>query len=147
MIRHSLSTDDELILFGPRIGIPVAERTAVRRKLHSAHQGLDRVKRRARQTVYWLGITIEITMEWENCRPCQERAASLQRKPLASDPPPTRVFENVHPTFLATPITISRSISTAYQDGLRLMCARKSNIERHHPCLQEELGPTTQTTR
>ena len=52
-------------------------------------------KRRARQTVYWPGINIDIQNVVEACNACQKNLPSLQQEPLMSDPPPSRPFEDV----------------------------------------------------
>lgn len=61
-IRHKLSVDLGIVLFGNQIVIPQVARRNVLKNLHAAHQGIVRTNRRARQTVYWRGITNEITM-------------------------------------------------------------------------------------
>lgn len=94
-IREELSVDDGLVLFGRRIIIPRSARKDVLLKLHAAHQGIVRMKRRARQTVFWPGITNEITLAVEKCQACQERLPRQPQEPLLRDPLPSRVFEDV----------------------------------------------------
>jgi hypothetical protein len=94
-IRDQLSTDGGLVLYGSRIVIPLASRRKILTKLHAAHQGIVRTKRRAQQTVYWPGITNDVTMLVERCATCQERLASQGQEPLLADPKPTYVFEDV----------------------------------------------------
>jgi hypothetical protein len=94
-IRNDLWTDDGLVLYNSRIVIPPSKRAETLRKLHSAHQGIERTKRRARQLVYWPGLTSDITNMVRACETCQKALPSLQREPLMSDPSPTRVFEDV----------------------------------------------------
>lgn len=53
-----------------------------------------RVKRRARQTIFWPVISNDITLFTESCQCCQERLPRQQKEALC-DPPPTRVFEDV----------------------------------------------------
>ena len=60
-IRNELWTDDGLVLYGSRLVIPVSKRAKILSKLHVAHQGIERSKRRARQVVYWPGISSDIT--------------------------------------------------------------------------------------
>jgi hypothetical protein len=86
-IRAERLVDD--VLFGQRIFIPKSARRGLLRKLHVAHQGIVRKKRRWRQTVFWPGISNDITLLVESCQNCQ------QKEPLMCDPPPTRVFEDV----------------------------------------------------
>ena len=94
-VRNELRTDEGLVLYGSRLVIPVSKRTEILSKLHAAHQGIERSKRRARQVVYWPGMSSDITNTVRACVSCQEALPSLQREPLAHDPLPTRVFEDV----------------------------------------------------
>ncbi|XP_032796135.2 uncharacterized protein K02A2.6-like [Daphnia magna] len=94
-IRQELSVDDGLVLFGKRIVIPQRSRRDILAKLHVAHQGIVRMKRRARQTIYWPGLNNDIISMVERCQACQERLPSQQREPLLRDVLPERVFEEV----------------------------------------------------
>jgi hypothetical protein len=51
-VREELSVDDGLVLFSRRIIIPRPAYRKLIQKLHVAHQGILRRKRRARQTVF-----------------------------------------------------------------------------------------------
>ena len=66
-IRKELSLDDGLVLYGPRIVVTAAARREVLARLHDSHQGVDRTKRRARQSVYWPGISNDITTTAFSC--------------------------------------------------------------------------------
>ena len=94
-IRYRLSVDHGIVLIGHRIVIPRAARRDLQR-LHAAHQGIVRTNRRVRQTVYWPGITNEITTLLASCATCQEREPSTPPEPLMRDPLPTHVFEEIH---------------------------------------------------
>ena len=52
-VRHNLTIDDDLIVYGCRLLIP---RQMHREMLHEAHQGMVRMKQRARLTIYWPGL-------------------------------------------------------------------------------------------
>jgi hypothetical protein len=94
-VREELSVEDGLVLFGRRIVFPRPARRELIQKLHATHQGIVRMKRRARQTVFWPGISNDITLWVESCQACQERLPRQQKEPLMRDPLPTRVFEDV----------------------------------------------------
>ena len=94
-LRQQLSVDDGLVYFGCRIVVPAAARRNVLAKLHASHQGIVRTKQRVAQTVYWPGISNEITQMVECCEPCQEHRSSLPQEPLRSDPLPEYVFQSV----------------------------------------------------
>merc|ERR1711895_405855 len=60
-LRHSLYELDGVLMMGDRIIIPAMLCSAVLAILHAAHQGVDRMKARANATVYWPGITGDLT--------------------------------------------------------------------------------------
>ena len=94
-VRGGLCVDDGIALKGAQLVVPKKARRSVLDRLHDAHQGIERTKRRARQTVWWPGISADITNTVQGCQQCQERLPSQRREPLMTDPQPTRVFEEV----------------------------------------------------
>ncbi len=63
-------------------------------ELHRSHQGIERTKRRARQTVYWPAMNSDIKSTVEACEPCQIHQPSQQKVTMISDQPATRAFED-----------------------------------------------------
>ena len=93
-LRHNLTVDDNLVLYQARIVVPTAARSDILARLHASHQGMVRTKQRARQTVYWPGLSNDIVKVIQNCRSCQELHASQSSEPFAMEPSPSRVFED-----------------------------------------------------
>lgn len=76
--------------------IPRSLRRVTLERLHDNHQGIERTKCRARQSVYWPGIDKDIENIVSSCSVCRQLLPSLQREPLwQDDDPPSRVFESV----------------------------------------------------
>merc|ERR1711911_463789 len=94
-VRHELWAEDGKVLKGSRIIIPSSRRLDILQRLHAAHQGIDRTKRRARQLVYWPGINNDVETTVTACAECQKYLPSLAPKPLLSDPPPDFPFQDV----------------------------------------------------
>lgn len=95
-IRNELSEWQGLVIFGcRRIVVPLCLRKEVLKRLHASHQGIDRTQRRARETVYWPGITSDITSTVSSCGPCAERLPSNPKETMRTDPRPARAFEQV----------------------------------------------------
>ena len=94
-VRHELWAEDGLVLKGSRIIIPSSRRRDTLQRLHAAHQGIDRTKRRARQLVYWPGINNDVETTVTACAECQKYLPSLAPEPLLSDPPPDFPFQDV----------------------------------------------------
>ena len=95
----TLSVDDGLVLLGHRVVVPRGHRREVLLRLHASHQGTERTQRRARQSVWWPGITSDIKSMVENCDKCQLYRPSQPRETLKTDPPPQRVFEEIGADF------------------------------------------------
>ena len=51
-------------------------------QLHAAHLGAESMSRRARATVFWLGLNNDLKQMADNCRICQEHKPNNQREPL-----------------------------------------------------------------
>ena len=94
-LQENMSVEKDLILYGSRLVIPEQLRKNTLKRLHSAHQGIERTKRRARETVYWPGINNDIATTVTDCRKCQEWLPSQRKEPLLIDTTPTRVFQEV----------------------------------------------------
>ena len=60
--RTELSVINDVIFRGQRLVIPKLMRRSILQHLHASHQGETRTLQRARQTVFWPGITNDIRM-------------------------------------------------------------------------------------
>ncbi len=98
-VIHELWVDDGIILLRQRLLIPYKMRKDVLKRLHGAHQGIDKTLRRARQAVYWLGMSSDIKSTVEACHKCQRYKLSQAKEPMEHDPLPTRIFEEVAADF------------------------------------------------
>ena len=59
-------------MIGNRIIIPEELRQQTLERLHQSHQGIEKTKRRARDTVHWPGIDKDIREIIKRCNKCQE---------------------------------------------------------------------------
>jgi hypothetical protein len=89
------STSCGVVFKGHRIVVPRSARADILDRLHAAHTGVNAVLRRARETVFWPGITVDVRRVTENCEICQTYQQSVQKEPLISHPPPSRPWEKV----------------------------------------------------
>ena len=95
-VRHQLTIDAGLIVYGARLVIPADLRRGVLARLHDSHQGVERTKRRARLSVYWPGIDRDVADVIAACSQCRRHLPSHAREPMwQEDEKPTRVFESV----------------------------------------------------
>ena len=96
-IKDCLSIVDNFIVYSyggeSRFLIPKDLRPSILDSLHSAHQGVDSTLRRARQCVYWPGLTNSINQIFSSCKLCVENAPSLTKEPLLTSPIPVYPFQ------------------------------------------------------
>ena len=89
-VAAELSEVDNLLMRGSRIMIPPPLRKNILGRLHSSHQGITKCRERARQSVWWPGISQELTTVVQNCTECckaqNQRAQPLMPTPLPELP-------------------------------------------------------------
>ena len=93
--RDELSVQDGLIIKGNRVVIPWNMRAEIKKLLHSTHSGIDACLRRARECVYWPGMTGDINQLIAGCEVCQKFQASNQPETLQPHDLPSRQWEKV----------------------------------------------------
>lgn len=91
-VLDELSVCDGLLLKGGRLVIPSSLRPAVLMLLHEGHQGVNRSKAQARESVWWPGIAAEITSLVANCERCASTRVNFA-EPLVNTPLPGRPWE------------------------------------------------------
>ncbi|CAL4166698.1 unnamed protein product [Meganyctiphanes norvegica] len=104
-IRDRLAVSKGLVIYSfdqgaVRLVIPEALRHRVAACLHSGHQGLDSMLRRARQTVYWPGLEGDLQYHRSTCDACNSHAPSLPAEPLVLTPPPEYPFQKNSSRFI-----------------------------------------------
>ena len=86
--REDLSMENGLITKGARLVIPSTLRRKVLKQIHEGHLGIEKCMLKARDSVFWPGISNDIRETVEKCGICQ--ASSRAAKPVGnvSDVPP-----------------------------------------------------------
>ena len=85
--RDSLYVLEGVPMLGRRVIVPSALRQEVLRSLHSAHQCPAKMSDRARDSVFWAGITADLETVRQSCSYCNKNAPSqamMPPQPLAS---------------------------------------------------------------
>lgn len=80
--RNDIYIEDGLLMIDLRMIIPRGFRTEMLRRLHTAHQGIQRSLAHARALMYWPGLTADVTRMVESCLVCQEKLPDNQKEPL-----------------------------------------------------------------
>ena len=68
--RDQLSTDEGLLLMGPRIAIPSCLHEEYLQRLHQGHLSATKVQQNARQHLYWPGLDADIADYTRRCQEC-----------------------------------------------------------------------------
>ena len=93
--RDELSIQNGLIFKGERLVIPYGVRSHMKARIHASHIGVQGCLRRARDSVYWPGMTKELTEYILRCPTCNAYPQDQQKEPLISHAIPERPWEKV----------------------------------------------------
>ena len=77
--HEELTIEDGLVLKGMRIIIPNKKREEILKLIHDGHLGLNKCKMRAKETVYWLGISEQLEQLILNCQLCLKYSRSKDK--------------------------------------------------------------------
>ena len=91
--KSALYIVDMLIMFGERVVVPLALRQSVLHLLHAAHQGVDCMKARSADVVFWHGIVGDLARHREACQACHKMAKSNPSLPPYDPPEPEYPFQ------------------------------------------------------
>lgn len=93
--RDQITEHDGLLLKGHKIIVPSGEKSNMLNQLHAGHQGVQRTLGIARNNVFWLQMTKDITLHVEKCSVCEATQRSNVKEPLISKEVPTYPFQIV----------------------------------------------------
>ena len=79
--REKLSTDDGMLLKGPRLIIPGELQEEYLSRLHEGHLSASKVQENAKQHMYWTGIDADIEDYTKRCQECIKRS-QVPKEPL-----------------------------------------------------------------
>ena len=80
--QDELSVEDGLVMKSDRVVVPKVLQKSVLETIHSAHQGIEKCKLRARTCVFWCNINKYIEALISRCPICQEYQKSQQHETL-----------------------------------------------------------------
>ena len=82
--RDEIAVHNGVVYKGDRVVIPRDLRKEMLKRIHSSHQGIEACTRRARDVLYWPGMSAEIKEAVQQCNTCAENASSQNKEPLLS---------------------------------------------------------------
>ena len=93
--RKSLYTCDGVIMYKDRVVMPPSLRQSASESLHAAHQSVSTMEQRARDIIFWPGMTADIQRIRDACTDCNKIAPSQPSLPSAPSKPPSTPFEQI----------------------------------------------------
>ena len=137
-----MSVCNGILLKSDRIVVPASLRIEILEKIHVGHLGIEKCRQRARQSVWWPGLSAQIESMVKNCRICA-REKPDQAEPLAPTPLPERPWQKAAAdlceidgkTFLVVTDYYSRYLEIAKLEqntkSARVITHLKSIMARH----------------
>ena len=93
-VSAELTVQKGLLLRGSRIVIPPPLRKTLLEKIHSGHQGITKCRERARQSIWWPGISTQLENLVRNCKECL-KSQQNRPQPLSPTPLPALPWQRV----------------------------------------------------
>ncbi|CAM1332187.1 Uncharacterised protein r2_g4120 [Pycnogonum litorale] len=94
--KDTLSVVDEgLLLYGNRIVIPNGLRAMMLSRIHEGHMGISKCRERARQCLWWPGLSDAINRTVQNCERCQINRNCNQKEKLVTTDLPDRPWMSI----------------------------------------------------
>ena len=94
-VRGELSVWEGILVKGDRLLIPSSMRKEILQRLHEGHNGKNKCREHAADTVWWPHISQDIKDHISSCRYCLEKPPSQRKEPLISSALPNYPFERI----------------------------------------------------
>ena len=93
--QHCWWFQNGLIFRGERVIIPKSMRPTMINAIHKSHLGINSCLRRARECLFWPGMSSDIKIEVEKCSACREFETGQAKETLMSHEIPSRPWAKV----------------------------------------------------
>ena len=93
--RDELTVQDEILFRGNRVIVPAAMRSEMLKKIHASHIGIEGCLRRAREILFWPGMTAAIRDCISACGTCNSFRMEQPKQPLIPQEVPDRPWSKV----------------------------------------------------
>ena len=93
--RDEVATADGLLFKGTRLIVPKSLRPEMLRQIHKSHLGIVKCRQRAREVLFWAGMSVEIEQMVTNCSVCADYAKKQPCEPLKPSVPPSLPWKKI----------------------------------------------------
>ena len=80
--RDEVATADELLFKGTRLIVPKVMRPEMVRQIHKSHLGIAKCRQRAREVLFWTGMSLDVEQMVTYCKVCADFAKKQLTEPL-----------------------------------------------------------------
>ena len=87
--RDGLAVENGIIFKGKQVLVPDVLRADILKQLHEGHQGIEKTRRLARESVFWPGINGDIERQCKKCKLCQELQPQQPKQPMRMQEKPS----------------------------------------------------------
>ena len=94
-IRDSLHEADDLVFYGEKLVVPTKLQQSMLSLLHESHMGAEKSKARARQILFWPGMSSDIERTVNECPVCHTFKPNNQKETLMPHAVPHRPWQKV----------------------------------------------------
>ena len=140
--RDEISSVDGLLFKAQKLIVPQSMRKEMLDRIHESHQGIVKCKQRARDILFWPGMSSQIEDKVSKCSVCNQFQRAQPREPMIIHEPPDRPwskigcdlfeFNGVH--YLLSVDYYSKWIEVAKLDDItssNIICHLKSQFARY----------------
>ncbi|KAJ2949202.1 hypothetical protein O0L34_g6147 [Tuta absoluta] len=94
-VKDDIHVVNGIVFRNNQIVVPRSLRKEVLDRIHEGHLGIEKCKKRARDVVWWPGMSSEIEQCVQRCDTCQRHRAAKRREPVCPHPVPALPWEVV----------------------------------------------------
>ena len=93
--RDEITVQDGIVYKGQQVIVPKMLQSEMLKKVHSSHQGIEACSHRARESLFWIGMTSQIKDHISGCDICNSMKPKQQKETLMTWPIPTERWQMV----------------------------------------------------
>lgn len=93
-LKDNISFSNGFLMLDTRLIIPPSLQRELLAKIHEGHLGINKCRDRARQSIWWLGISLQLKDLIENCPSCIEQRYNI-KEPFVKEAFPDRPWQKV----------------------------------------------------
>ena len=92
--KDNISVNDGFLLYNSRLIIPAKLQMEMLHKIHEGHLGIQKCRDRAKQSIWWLGLSSQLRNLIENCPECVQERKNIH-EPFVKQDFPDRPWQKV----------------------------------------------------